>query len=265
MIRILAAVALVLSASAAQAETLKLAVTTSFAASGLSDVLLPALQEDTGIDVQVLVGDTANALALGETGRVDAILIHSRRDEETFVAEGFGTHCRKIMYEDFVLVGPVDDYAGIAQSVSVTEALQRIAKSERHFVSLGTDGLVYQKEQALWADAGLMPQQFPNWYVTADAGIEASLSAAVEAEGYILTDRTSWLTFEGKNGLAVLFSGDPVLFSQYNFVPVDPKRHPHVSFGTARRVEAWLTGPRAAELINSYEIAGETPFTFNAQ
>ncbi len=265
MIRLLVAVAFVLSACAAQAETLKLAVTTSFAASGLSDVLLPALQEDTGIELQLFVGDTANALALGETGQVDAILIHSRRDEETFVEEGFGTHCRKIMYEDFVLVGPVDDYAGIAKSVSVTEALQRIAKSERQFVSLGDDSGTHHKEQSLWADAGLLPQQFPNWYNVAGTGIEGGLKAAATLEGYILTDRISWMNSADKSGLAVLFSGDPVLFSQYNFVPINPVTHSHVAYDVARKVERWLTGSRAEELINGYTIGGETPFTFNAE
>ncbi|ASM74220.1 MULTISPECIES: substrate-binding domain-containing protein [Roseobacteraceae] len=265
MIRILAAMALALAAGAAQAETLKLAVTTSFAASGLSDVLLPALQKDTGIEVQLLVGDTANTLALGETGQVDAILLHSRREEEAFVQEGFGTHCRKIMYDEFVLVGPVDDHAGIAQSVSVTEALQRIAKSERHFVSLGDDSALHKKEQSLWADAGLLPQQFPNWYTVAEAGIEGSLSIATGLNGYILTDQLGWLRAGDKAGLAPLFSGDPVLFSQYNFIAVNPERNPHVARDVAATVEDWLTSPRAAELINSYTVNGETLFTFNAE
>ncbi len=265
MIRLLATLALVLTACAVQAETLKLAVTTSFAASGLPDVLLPALKLGTGIDVEMLVGDTANALALGETGQVDAILLDSRRDEETFVADGFGTHCRAIMYDNFVLLGPVDDYAGIAQSVSVTEALQRIAKSERQFVSLGDDSPLHKKEQALWADAGLTPQQFPNWYTVAGAGANSSLTTAVDLQGYILMDRQSWLQFGDKTGLAVLFSDDPVLFNQYSFVPVSAAHHPHVARDLARRVERWLTGPQAKELINGYTIEGQPLFIFNAE
>ncbi|MBM1816421.1 substrate-binding domain-containing protein [Pseudosulfitobacter pseudonitzschiae] len=265
MTRLLAALALVLTACAAQAETLKLAVTTSFAASGLPDVLLPALKLGTGIDVELMVGDTENTLAWGEAGQVDALLIQGQRDEETFVAAGFGTHCRKIMYDDFVLLGPIDDYAGIAQSVSVTEALQRIAKSERQFVSMDDDSDLHKKEQALWADAGLMPQQFPNWYAMANAGPKADLTAAVDREGYILMDRQSWLQFGGKTELALLFSGDPVLFNQYTFVPVNPERHPHVARDLADRVERWLTGAQAAELINGYTIEGQPLFTFNAE
>ncbi|UOA28552.1 substrate-binding domain-containing protein [Pseudosulfitobacter sp. DSM 107133] len=262
MIRSLAALALALTAFAAQAETLKLAVTTPFAVSGLSDVLWPALEADTGISVQMQSGDTVQVLALGETGQVDAILVRSRRDEETFIATGFGTHCRQIMYDDFVLVGPVDDHAGIAQARSVTEALQRIAKSERRFVSYSGDSVVQAKEQALWADAGLMPQSFPNWYSVVSQG---SLSAAVEFDAYALTDRASWLKFDNKASLAVLFSGDPVLFNQYSFVPLNPERHPHVAHDLAERVETWLSSPRAAELINTYTVGGEPLFTFSAE
>lgn len=261
MIRILAAMALALTAFAVQAETLKLAVTTPFAVSGLSDVLWPALEADTGIAVQILSGDAAQVLALGEAGQVDAILIRDRRDEEAFIATGFGTHCRQIMYDDFVLVGPVDDHADIAQAKSVTEALQRIAKSERHFVSSNGDSVVQAREQALWADAGLMPQSFPNWYSFVSQG---SLSAAVEFDAYVLTDRASWLKFDNKASLAILFSGDPVLFNQYSFVPLNPELHPHVAHDLAEQVETWLTSPRAAELINSYKIDGEGLFTFSA-
>lgn len=245
-----------------QAETIRLAVTTSFNNSGLSDVLLPALTAETGIKVEMLVVGTGQALRLGRAGDVDAILVHSRAAEEAFVAEGYGTHRREIMYNDFVLVGPQDDPAEIAAAISAQDALERIAATRALFISRGDDSGTHRRELALWDSAQQTPEA--DWYRAVGAGMGASLNTAAGLGGYILTDRASWLNFGNPRGLALLFEGDPVLFNQYSYLPVSPQRHPHVAHATARLLEAWLSRD-AGPLIDGYRIDGQRLFTFNAR
>ena len=262
--RILAILAL-LWAATAQADTIKLAVTTSFHNSGLSDVLLPAIKADTGLDVQLLVVGTGQALRLGRAGDVDAILAHSRAAEEEFVAAGYGTHRTEIMYNDFVLIGPMDDPANISDAATVADAMTGIATAKTTFVSRGDDSGTHKKELSLWSAAGFDPGDFDTWYKAVGAGMGASLNTASALNGYIMSDRASWLNFGNKGDLALLFSGDPVLFNQYAFLPVNPDLHAHVNTSAATNLETWLTSQSAKALINGYEINGETLFTFNAQ
>lgn len=262
MIRIFACI-LVFAGSAIHAETLKVAVTTSFHNSGLSDILLPAIAEDTGIAVQLLVVGTGQALRLGAAGDVDAILVHARASEEAFIAAGYGTHRREIMYNDFVVVGPSDDPAAIATASTAADALSLIAQTESNFVSRGDDSGTHQKERSLWEAAGVA--HTGSWYRPVGAGMGAALNTAAGMDAYILADRASWLNFGNKANLALLFSGDPVLFNQYAYIPVNPARHPHVKHELAQQLELWLTGANATRLINGYTINGETLFTFNAQ
>lgn len=250
---------------ALQAEELRLAVTTSFHNSGLSDVLLPVIKEDTGLDVQLLVVGTGQALRLGQAGDVDAILVHARAAEDAFVAAGYGTHRREIMYNDFVVVGPASDPVGLREAATGAEALRRIADGEALFVSRGDESGTHKKEMSLWSDAGLDTAALGPWYMAVGAGMGASLNTAAGLDAYILTDRASWLNFQNKSGLAMLFSGDPALFNQYAYLPVNPALHPHVKAEAAARLEGWLTSEAAAELINGYRIGGERLFTFNAR
>ena len=258
------AVLLVLWSSQLQAESVKLAVTTSFHNSGLSDVLLPAIQKDIGLEVQLLVVGTGQALRLGEAGDVDAILVHSKAAEEAFIASGFGTHRREIMYNDFVFVGAAADPAQIGSAKTAVDAFQRIAQSEGAFVSRGDDSGTHKKETALWRAAGLDSTTFGPWYRSVGAGMGASLNTASGMDAYILSDRASWLNFANKGALALLFAGDPVLFNQYAYIPVNPQRHVHVNAEAADALEVWLTSDAAKLFINAYEVAGEALFTFNA-
>ena len=261
MKRILALV-LALAGGMAQAEEMKMAVTTSFHNSGLAEILLPAIKEDTGIDVQLLVVGTGQAIRLGEAGDVDAILVHSRAAEEAFVEGGYGTHRREIMYNDFVFIGPKSDPAAVADAPNANEVLTRIAATEAPFVSRGDDSGTHKMELALWDAAGV--QRGGDWYRPVGAGMGASLNTAAGMNAYILADRASWLNFGNKGDLSLLFAGDPVLFNQYAYIPVNPEMHGHVKAELAETIEGWLTSPRAAELINGYTISGETLFTFNA-
>ena len=265
MTRIAALLTTVLLGTATLAEDIKLAVTTSFENSGLADVLLPAIKEDLDLDVQLLVVGTGQALRLGQAGDVDAILVHSRTAEEKFVAEGYGTYRREIMYNDFVFIGPKDDPAGVAQSGSAAEALKRIGVGKPAFVSRGDDSGTHKKEIALWQAADLAPESFGPWYREVGAGMGASLNTAAGLDAYILADRASWLNFGNKANLALLYAGDAALFNQYAFLAVNPEKHAHVRNDLARQLEDWLTGPRAEALINGYTINGETLFVFNAK
>jgi len=266
MIRAIALVVGTLAAMATQstAGELRLAVTTSFYNSGLSEILLPAIQRDIGLEVQLLVVGTGQALRLGEAGDVDAVLVHSRAAEEAFVAAGYGTHRREIMYNDFVLVGPASDPADVSAADTATKAFQRIAEAEIPFVSRGDDSGTHKKELALWSAAGLETQAFGRWYRAVGAGMGATLNTASAMNAYVMTDRASWLNFGNKGDLALLFSGDPALFNQYAYLPVNPARHGHVEHEQALALERWLTGPRARDLINGYKINGEALFVFNA-
>lgn len=247
------------------ADSMKMAVTTSFHNSGLSEVLLPTLQQDTGIELQLLIVGTGQAIRLGEAGDVDAILVHSRKAEEAFLDGGYGTHRREIMYNDFVFVGPVADPATIGQAETASDALQRISKTQSPFVSRGDDSGTHKKELSLWVSADLSPDAFGGWYRSVGAGMGAALNTASAMDAYIMSDRASWLNFGNKAGLGLLFAGDPVLFNQYAYIPVNPAMHDHVKNDLANAVEEWLTSDRAAALINGYTIGGETLFTFNAK
>ena len=265
MIRHLAAfLAAMTLTTAALAEDIKLAVTTSFENSGLAEVLLPAIKAELDIDVRLLVVGTGQAIRLGQAGDVDAILVHSRAAEEAFVAEGYGTHRREIMYNDFVLIGPGDDPASIRSAKTAAEALQSIATTASAFVSRGDDSGTHKAELAIWAIGGLDPATFGSWYRATGSGMGAALNTAAGLNAYILADRASWLNFGNKAALELLFSGDPALFNQYSYLPVDPARHPHVRNDLAQKLETWLTGPTARALIDGYQINGQTLFVFNA-
>ncbi len=251
-------------APALYAETLRMAVTTSFHNSGLADVLLPQIRADIGLEVQLLVVGTGQALRLGRAGDVDAILVHSRAAEEAFVADGAGTHRREIMYNDFVVIGPKTDPANAAKVETASDALRSIAKEGASFVSRGDDSGTHKKELSLWADAGQDTAAFGSWYKAVGAGMGAALNTASGLGAYILADRASWLNFGNKGDLALLFEGDPTLFNQYAYLPVNPARHPHVNAQAAAALEDWLTSDRARDLIDGYTINGDTLFTFNA-
>lgn len=247
------------------AAELRMAVTTSFYNSGLSEVLLPQIKADLDLDVQLLVVGTGQALKLGAQGDVDAILVHSRAAEDAFLQAGYGTHRREIMYNDFVFIGPDADPAHIAGLTSAAAALAAIADAQILFVSRGDDSGTHKKEISLWAVAGLNVDELPSsWYNAVGAGMGAALNTASGMNAYIMSDRASWLNFQNKGDLALLYAGDPVLFNQYAFLPINRERHPHVKADLVAQLEEWLTSETAKNLINTYTINGETLFTFNA-
>lgn len=254
-----------LGISAAQASDLRVAVTTSFNNSGLSDILLPEIKKDLDLNIHLLVVGTGQALKLGRSGDVDAILVHSKTAEEQFVAEGYGTHRREIMYNDFVLIGPSSDPADTSNAKNIVEALKSVFDMKSIFISRGDDSGTHRKELSLWKATGIDAKTFDaNWYRAAGAGMGATLNTASGMNAYILADRASWLKFKNKGSLKLLFSGDPLLFNQYAFLPIDPARHPHAKNDLANQLETWLTGKKGQQMIADYTLEGEILFTPNA-
>lgn len=247
-----------------QAETLRVAVTTSFENSGLAGVLLPQIKTDTGITVQLLVVGTGQAIRLGEAGDVDAILVHARAAEEAFVTQGHGMHRREIMYNDFVVIGPKHDPAVVHQADTIVTAFQAIEGAKPQFVSRGDDSGTHKAELALWAAADLSPEQFESWYKEVGAGMGAALNTAAGLNAYVLSDRASWLNFGNKADLALLFAGDPALFNQYTYIPVSADKGAHIRHDAALRLEQWLTSDTAKGLIDDYRVNDQQVFTFNA-
>ena len=255
-----------LAITRAWADEMRLAVTTSFHNSGLSDVLLPKIKADIDLDVRLIVVGTGQALKLGRSGDVDAILVHSRAAETQFVEEGFAPYRREIMYNDFVLIGPVEDPANIDAAKTATDALTRIRKSKNLFVSRGDDSGTHRKEISLWGALTERTAEFDSsWYRSIGAGMGAALNAANAMNAYVMSDRASWLNFQNKGNLKLLFSGDPSLFNQYAYLPVSQEKHPHVNRNAATALEDWLTSDQAQKLIGDYTINGEPLFVPNAK
>lgn len=244
---------------AARAD-LRLAVTTSFENSGLADVVLPAFEAQSGIAVQMLVVGTGQALRFGQAGDVDAILVHAPAREKAFVAQGHAPYRREVMYNDFVLIGPQDDPAGLNEAVDAAQAMEQIAARGALFVSRGDNSGTHGTEKALWAQAGLVVDNFGRWYREAGAGMGATLNVAVGLNAYTLTDRASWLKFGNKGGLAVVFEGDDALVNQYSVLPIHRARQPEA----ALRFEQFLTSEVGQSLIAGYRVHGIQVFFANA-
>ncbi len=240
-------------------ERLRLATTTSTDNSGLLARLNPAFTERTGIAVDVIAVGTGKALRLGQNCDVDVVLVHAPAAEKAFVEAGYGINRLAVMHNDFLIVGPEADPAGVRQAKSATEALQKIARAGAPFVSRGDDSGTHKKERYLWRQAGIEPEG--NWYYAIGQGMGAALTFAAEKRAYVLTDRGTWLAMRAKlPGLSVAFEGDPALYNPYHIIAVNPKRCPHANFDAAMRYAAFLTGPVGQRLIGEFKVAGEQLF-----
>ena len=255
-----------LSGGFAAERNFKLAVTTSFHNSGLADVLIPKLEMDTGLMVDLLVVGTGQALKLGSRGDVDAILVHSRSAEEIFVENGFAPYRREIMYNDFVVIGSKSDPAGIKKLKNLTAILKAIKNSESRFISRGDDSGTHKMELALWLQADQTPKNFSvNWYWEVGAGMGAALNMASELSAYVISDRASWLNFDRKGDLDILFEGDEKLFNQYSYLPISKVKYPNIAYKNARLVEDWLVSSKAGHLMQNYKIRGQNLFFPNSK
>lgn len=243
-----------------------LASTTSTEQSGLFAHILPRFQAKTGIAVRVVAVGTGQALKIGARGDADAVLVHDQPAEQAFVAAGFGVDRRDVMYNDFIIVGPTADPAGVATKNDAVAAFQSIAKSAAPFVSRGDDSGTYRLELRLWALAKLDPR--PNrrgWYRETGSGMGSALNTAAAMNAYILTDRASWLSFRNRRELTILLQRDPQLFNQYGIMLVNPSRYTSVKAELGRAFIDWITSSEGQQAIADFRLVGDRLFFPNAK
>jgi tungstate transport system substrate-binding protein len=240
--------------------------TTSTQNSGLFEHILPIFTKKTGIEVRVVAVGTSQALKNAENGDGDVVLVHSKPDEEKFVADGWGVKRYDVMYNDFVIVGPASDPAKIAGLKDAAQSLKKIAEAEAPFASRGDESGTHKEELKLWQDAGIDPKPSSGkWYLETGSGMGATLNTAVGKQAYALTDRGTWLSFANKSDFEVLVEGDPKLFNQYGVMVVNPAKHPNVKAKEGQAFIEWLTGSEGQAAIANYKIGGEQLFFPNAR
>jgi len=271
--------------SSGQEKVLKMSTTTSTENSGLLNVLLPEFTKETGIQVKVFPKGTGASIRDGMDGNVDVVFVHAKELEEKFVAEGYGAYRLAVMHNDFIILGPKKDPAGIKGMKNAAQAMDKIAKAKAPFVSRGDDSGTHIKEQELWRATGLPlqtqttevvvegqkkalkfqgPGGLGEWYFSIGQGMGKTLTFAEEKQAYTLADRGTYLEYRygRKEGLDldILFEGDPRLFNPYGILPVSPKKYPHVKFEWADKFAKWLVSPKAQALIANYKIQGRQAF-----
>ena len=242
------------------------ASTTSTENSGLFHYLLPLFQHDTGIEARVVAVGTGQAIALAQRGDADVLLVHHKPSEEQFVAEGWGVARYDVMYNDFVLVGPQTDPAGIRGMPDVGAALAQIAARHAVFVSRGDDSGTHKLELSLWQTTSVnVAAASGTWYRETGAGMGGTLNIASGLEAYTLTDRGTWISFKNRGQLAMLVEGDPRLFNQYGVILVNPAKHKHVKAKDGQAFIDWLLSDRGQQAIAAFRIEGEQAFFPNAR
>ena len=249
---------LMLTCPAQAREHLRLATTTSTENSGLLAALLPPFEQANDCQVDVIAVGTGKAIKLGETGDVDVVLVHARGKEDKFVADGFGVDRRDVMYNDFVILGPDADPAGIAGTKDAAAAMARIAAAQATFVSRGDDSGTHAREKQLWKAAGIAPAG--DWYLEAGRGMGEVITMATERGGYTLSDRGTYLAYKTKTDLKIAVEGDAGLFNPYGVIMVNPARHPHVKADLAKKFLDFLTSAEARQLITGFRVGGEQLF-----
>jgi tungstate transport system substrate-binding protein len=278
-------VALISGSTYGADKTIKMSTTTSTQASGLLDIILPELAKDTGIEVKVFAKGTGAAIRDGIDGNVDVIFVHAKAREEKFVADGYGTKRFAVMHNDFVILGPPNDPAGIKGMKDAPAALKKIAMAQAKFISRGDDSGTHTKEQALWKATGfhmtsktttvvkkgkekeltfIHPVGLGEWYLSIGQGMGKTITYADEKGAYTLADRGTYIKYkfgrkEGTN-LEVLCEGDSKLYNPYGVIPLNPEKHPHVKTDLANQFAAWLVSQRGQALIANYQLLGRQLF-----
>jgi len=261
----LAALALVPLAARAQDKTLVMASTTSTEQSGLFAHLLPEFKKASGIDVRVVAQGTGQALDMGRRGDADLLFVHDQVAEEKFVADGFGLMRSPVMYNDFVLIGPRSDPAGV-KGKDVVDAMKKLGAGRFEFVSRGDKSGTHAAELRFWKAANVdVAAAKPAGYQECGCGMGPALNIAASTNAYVLADRGTWLSFKNRADLALLVAGDKRLFNQYGVIVVNPAKHPHVKTALAQTFADWVVGPEGQATIASYKIGGEPLFFPNAQ
>jgi tungstate transport system substrate-binding protein len=249
----------------AQEKAIVVASTTSTQDSGLFGYILPLFKAKTGIDVKVVAQGTGQALDTARRGDADVVFVHAKAQEEKFVADGFGVKRHDVMYNDFVVIGPKADPAGIKGGKDVVTALKAIAAKGAPFVSRGDKSGTHSAELKLWKVAGLDPAGTkPGWYRAIGQGMGAALNTAGAMGAYVLSDRGTWISFKNKGSLEIVVEGDRRLFNQYGIILVNPAKHAHVKRELGQRFIDWVISAEGQGAIRDYKIEGQQLFFPNA-
>ncbi|UFI03325.1 substrate-binding domain-containing protein [Roseibium aggregatum] len=239
--------------------------TTSTQNSGLFDYLLPIFQEKTGIEVRVVAVGTGQAIKNAANGDGDVLFVHSKPSEEKFIADGLGVSRSDVMYNDFVIVGPANDPAGVAGSKDVVESLKKIADAKAPFASRGDDSGTHKAELRLWKAAGIDPSEGSgDWYRETGSGMGATLNTGTGMGAYVMTDRATWISFGNKGDYKVAVEGDPILFNQYGIILVNPEVHAHVKADLGQQFVDWVLSKEGQQAIADYKVDGQQLFFPNS-
>lgn len=248
----------------AQNKSIVMSSTTSTEQSGLFGFMLPIFKMETGIDVKVVAVGTGQALDIGRRGDADVVFVHDKPAEEKFVSEGYAAKRTEVMYNDFVLIGPKSDPAKIGGGKNIKVAFQKIAATQAPFISRGDKSGTHAAELRYWKDSGVIASPSA-WYKETGSGMGPALNTASAMNGYILSDRATWLAFKNRGDLAILVQGDPNLFNQYGVMLVNPAKFPHVKKVEGQAFIDWITSQNGQDVIASYKIDGEQLFFPNAK
>ena len=241
-----------------QSEPIRLATTTSTENSGLLKVLIPYFERQTGNVVHVISVGTGQALRLGQDGNVDVVLVHAPKAELSFVDAGYGINRRSLMFNDFVIVGPIDDPAKIRGEFFAVKSFQKIARGKYLFVSRGDNSGTHKKELYLWKKAKWKPEL--EWYREVGQGMGRVLQMANELNAYTITDRGTWLVMRSKLSLKLLAEGDAELYNPYSIIAVNPARYPSINYLGAMSLIAWLTSVEGQARIKNFRLEGQPYF-----
>ena len=256
--------ALAAAPALAQDKSIVVASTTSTQDSGLFGHILPLFKQKTGIDVKIVAQGTGQALDTARRGDADVVFVHARSLEEKFVSEGNGVKRNPVMYNDFVIIGPNNDPAGI-KGKDVVAALKIIKGKQANFISRGDKSGTHNAELNLWKEAGIdIAKDKGPWYKEIGQGMGAALNMASAGNNYALSDRATWISFKNKADLAIIVEGDKRLFNQYGVILVNPQKHPNVKKELGQQFIDWVTGPEGQQAIGAYKIEGQQLFFPNA-
>jgi tungstate transport system substrate-binding protein len=268
LMSLLATLLLLAGVAVAQDKVLLMATTTSTEDTGLLNVLAPEFKKASGIELRWTATGTGKALKLGENCDVDVLMVHAPDAEKKFVADGFGLDRREIMYNDFVIVGPAADPAGV-KGRSVKQALEAVAAKKAGFVSRGDKSGTHMMEIDLWKAAGLAVPEKESWYAQAGQGMMATITIAAEKNGYTLADRGTYIKYENNMGgnppLKILVEGDQTLLNQYAVIAVNPAKCPKAKLDLAQTFSAWIAGAEGQKVIRDFKVMGKALFTPNAK
>ncbi|WP_412031039.1 substrate-binding domain-containing protein [Halomonas sp. M4R1S46] len=245
-----------------EAPYITLASTTSTESSGLFDAIIPPFREASGIEVRVVAVGTGQAFEIARRGDADSLLVHDTAGEERFVADGYATERADVMYNDFVLIGPAGDPAGIREAETVEQAFSRIAEAEAPFASRGDDSGTNRAERRLWDAAGIEPAG--EWYRELGSGMGPTLNTAAGMDAYVMSDRATWVAFDNRQNLELLFEGDEALFNQYGSLRLAEEQHPHLKHDLAAQWHDWLLSDAGQQAIADFEVKGQQLFFPNA-